>query len=342
MTIEELEIDDVQGLSAAEKKATIRNLITAKSGVYHCASNGGDHSTDAPKRGSQKPGEYYLYNNWDFNVAGTIFEKLTGKTIYEAVQNDLAIPIGMEDFKIEKQKKTGNQNKSKHLAYHMWFSTRDMARIGYLMLREGNWNGHQVIPQQWVNEVTRAHTPREQMNPNKLRSGDSSYGYMWWILDNPRLGELYEGAYTASGYFGQHITVIPKLDLVIAHKTKSAYMRRTENYDELRNLIVNTVHDSDCIEIDGLMKCEEQTYEKYLGKYSYEDGYIVEISRDNGVLHSKSKRAKFELRICGKNLYFNSEDNRLMYRFIFGKEKNVTGIVVTYGASMESLTRVIQ
>jgi len=119
MTIEELGIDDVQGLSAAEKKATIRNLISAKSGVYHCASNGGDHSADAPERGSKKPGEYYLYNNWDFNVAGTIFEKLTGKTIFESLQTDLAIPIGMEDFKIEKQKKTGNKNKSKHLAYHM-------------------------------------------------------------------------------------------------------------------------------------------------------------------------------------------------------------------------------
>jgi len=164
---------------------------------------------------------------------------------------------------------------------------------------------------------------------------------MWWILDNPRLGELYEGAYTVSGYFGEYITVIPKLDLVIAHKTKSAYMRRTENYDELRNLIVNTVHDSDCIEINGLMKSEEQMYEKYLGKYSYEDGYIVEISRDNGVLHSTCKRAKFELCICGKHLYFNSEDNRLMYGFTFDEEKNVIGIVVTYGASMETLTRAI-
>ena len=63
-----------------EKTATIDHLITARSGIYHLASNSGDNSPDAPPRGSQTPGEYFLSNNWDFNAAGAVFEQETGST----------------------------------------------------------------------------------------------------------------------------------------------------------------------------------------------------------------------------------------------------------------------
>ena len=51
----------------------------------------------APVRGSQKPGTYNLYSNWDFNALGTIFEKKTGRSIYDAFESDIARPIGMQD-----------------------------------------------------------------------------------------------------------------------------------------------------------------------------------------------------------------------------------------------------
>ena len=91
-TLEELGIEDHLGLLDIEKKATIRHLITARSGVYHPASNGGDSSADAPERGSQEPGEYFLYNNWDFNAAGAIFEQVTQKNIYDVLGTELAAP----------------------------------------------------------------------------------------------------------------------------------------------------------------------------------------------------------------------------------------------------------
>ena len=59
----------------------------------------------SPKRGSEYPGTRMQYNNWDFNAAGTAFEKLTGKTIYQALEEDLARPIGMQDFDPTKQVK---------------------------------------------------------------------------------------------------------------------------------------------------------------------------------------------------------------------------------------------
>src|SRR5215510_6572012 len=222
-TLRELEFTDVGGLSPREQEATVEHLITARSGVYHLASNPGDFTGSAPPRNSQKPGAYYLYNNWDFNAAGAVFEKLTGRDIYDALETDLAKPIGMQDFDRARQQKTGDATRSMHNAYHIWLSTRDMARVGLLMLRQGNWNGQQVVSREWARRITSLMTPLNEMNPPELRSlGTGSrwgYGYMWWVWDAPNSPGPFEGAYTGMGAGGQYITVLPKLDMVIAHKT---------------------------------------------------------------------------------------------------------------------------
>jgi CubicO group peptidase (beta-lactamase class C family) len=125
----------------------------------------------------------------------------------------------MQDFNRQTQRKSGNAQASQYLAYHIYLSTRDMARIGYLMLREGNWNGVQVQPRDWVREIKSPVTPVGQMNPTHRKSEEFGYGYLWWVWDGKLATGAYEGAYTGLGAVGQHITVIPKLDLVIAHKT---------------------------------------------------------------------------------------------------------------------------
>jgi CubicO group peptidase (beta-lactamase class C family) len=222
-TLRELEFTDVGGLSPREQEATIEHLISARSGVYHLASNPGDSTDSAPPRNSQRPGAYYLYNNWDFNAAGAVFEKLTGRDIYDALETDLAKPIGMQDFDRTRQQKSGDAARSMHKAYHIWLTTRDMARVGLLMLRQGNWNGQQVVSREWMRRITGLVTPLNEMNPPALRSlGTGSrwgYGYMWWVWDAPNSSGPFEGAYTGMGAGGQYITVLPKLDMVIAHKT---------------------------------------------------------------------------------------------------------------------------
>jgi CubicO group peptidase (beta-lactamase class C family) len=239
-TIEQLALNDVGGLLPVETKATIKDLLTARSGVYHAASNEGDASSMAPKRGSVKPGSFWLYNNWDFNIAGYILEQQTGKSIYELIDSVLADPLHMQDWKKEVQRKTGDTTKSKYLAYHMWFSTRDMARLGYLMLRKGKWKSRQVLPENWVATTTLPVTTYKEAALNKTAYFHFGYGYLWWVWDAPYNKGVYEGAYTASGAFGQFITVLPKLDLVIAHKTKYEYERQvpTELYLKILDKLV--------------------------------------------------------------------------------------------------------
>ncbi len=214
------------GSSPQELEATVADLLSARSGVYHAASNSGDNLADAPPRGSQKHGEYFLYSNWDFNALGTIFEKETGRNIYDALESDLAMPVGMQDFDRKAQVKSGNLTVSMHPAYHIWLSTRDMARLGYLMLREGNWAGRQLVPRDWVKKITSPVTRLPDMNPPFMREGRVGYGYLWWIFDGPWGQGPFEGAYTGMGAGGQYITVLPALDLVVAHKTNLAKTQR--------------------------------------------------------------------------------------------------------------------
>ena len=229
-TLEDLGMDDVQGLLPIEKQARVLHLVTARSGVYHPASNSGDNLADAPPRGSQEPGTYYLYSNWDFNAAGAVFEQLTERNIYDALETDLALPLGFEDWHRWIHRKSGDATRSHNLAYHMNLSTRDMARIGYLMLRGGVWKEVRVLPEGWAKRISSLVTPSEAMNPESRRGGEFGYGYMWWVWDGPAVPEAFRGAYTGRGAWGQFITVIPSLDMVVAHKTVPIVRTPWEDY----------------------------------------------------------------------------------------------------------------
>jgi CubicO group peptidase (beta-lactamase class C family) len=228
-TLGELKIEDHSPLLKIEQSATIKDVMSARSGVFLPGSNGGDFRRLAPKRGSVKPGSYWLYSNWDFNLAGYIFEQEANQNIYDEIEEQLVNPLQMQDWNRSLQLKNGNLEVSKFPAYHMWFSTRDMARIGLLMLRKGKWKEKQVVPKYWVEEMITQRTSYEEAQKNapilKEDGLDLGYGYMWWLIENTVDYRL-KSAYSAQGALGQNITVYPEIDAVLAFKTKSDYRRR--------------------------------------------------------------------------------------------------------------------
>lgn len=233
-TLADLGVDDIGGLLPIEKQARVEDLISARSGIYHPASNSGDNTADAPPRGSQQPGTYYLYNNWDFNAAGGLFEMLTGRGIYQELNETIALPLGFQDFDLASHKKSGDAERSRFLAYHMNFSTRDMARIGYLMLRQGKWQDAQLVDPDWVRRMVAPITQASEMNPDSRRNTGFDYGYMWWVLDDDSMAPVYKGAYAGRGHFGQYLLVIPALDMVVSHKTWPVRYSTPEEYEAVR------------------------------------------------------------------------------------------------------------
>lgn len=203
-TLQDLGIDDVHELSPGERRATVADLLTARSGVYHPAANpGGDENT--PPRGSQPPGTHFSYNNWDFNVLGTIFAQQTGRSVHEAAQAELAGPLRLQDFDPGRQRMLGSTERSRHLAYHFFLSCRDLARIGLLALRGGEWSGNRIVPADWLARST----------STQVSLGALNYGYLWWVARARR--PEWAGSYLAMGRLGQYLLILPALDLVIAH-----------------------------------------------------------------------------------------------------------------------------
>lgn len=216
-TMADLGINDEPPLSEEELKATLRDCLKARSAIYHPALYESQGMKDLkPERHSMRAGTHWYYNNWDFNASGTLFEKLTGKKIFESIEKEIAEPIGMEDFKAEDGWYV-NGEASIHPAYPFRISAHDLARFGWLMLNKGMWKGKQIIPANWVEESTAYHS-------DAALYGSDGYGYMWWVARDhnkyPHLPnvDIPEGSYSARGAGGHYVMIIPKYNMVIVHR----------------------------------------------------------------------------------------------------------------------------
>jgi CubicO group peptidase (beta-lactamase class C family) len=102
-------------LTAGERTARVRDLLTCRSGVYHPA-NHQPASTIGPARGAHRPGTHFVYNNWDFNALGTILERRIGKSTFDEFADTIAGPAGMRDFD-RAQQRYATEPWSEHRTY---------------------------------------------------------------------------------------------------------------------------------------------------------------------------------------------------------------------------------
>jgi CubicO group peptidase (beta-lactamase class C family) len=224
-----LAIDDDSPLTPMERSATIRQVISARSGIYLPAAYAPTSQDRRPARGSHSPGSHWFYNNWDFNVAGVVYERATGEDLYASFARRIATPLGMEDWKPADGFRVYEPTKSRHPAHTFRISTRDLARFGQLYLQQGRWEGRQLLPADWIVESTRPHTD----------DGDGTgYGYMWWTYQAgsafttaryPMLGKY--TFYRALGTGEQGLWVIPEAGLVVVHRADTDHFRSVSSED---------------------------------------------------------------------------------------------------------------
>lgn len=216
-TLAQLGVNDNEpSLTEEEQQATLRDLLKARSGIYHPAL----YETKAmaakrPKRGSHPHNTFWYYNNWDFNAVCSIFENLTGSSLFEEFERQLAGPLQMQDFVRSRHTRYVTGDDSVHPAYPFQLSARDLARVGLLALRTGKWQEQQLVPAAWISESTRSYS-------DAATSG--GYGYMWWVavegVHFPGV-TLPKGTFSARGYRGHYLVVIPEWDLVVVHRVNT-------------------------------------------------------------------------------------------------------------------------
>ena len=211
-TLEQLGIEEDTPLTASERRATVADLLTARSGIYLPSEGASGAPERLPPRGSHLPGSYWFYNNWDFNVLGEIYQRVTGEGLFTALEHRLARPLGWQDFDpLRHARWSYDLRRSRYPAYRFEVSTRDLARFGQLYLARGRWGERQLIESSWVDESTASHA-----NPGGwLFDG---YGYLWPVMtvEKARRTALPSGIFSAIGAGGRFLTVIPARQLVIA------------------------------------------------------------------------------------------------------------------------------
>ena len=214
-TISDLRIDDKDSLSQTEKMATVSDLLKSRSGVYHrAAAETESMSRLRPQRGAFKPNEWFYYNNWDFNTLGTIFNNFCGVDVFTALETELAVELKFQDFKKWRDTKWEREShSSQHPAYLVRLSTRDMARVGLLMLRKGVAD-RRLFSETWFYQSTTSYSKVSE---------STGYGYMWWIGVGDKYFQHSFGGkvFNADGNGGQYILVDMADEIVIVHKVNT-------------------------------------------------------------------------------------------------------------------------
>jgi CubicO group peptidase (beta-lactamase class C family) len=161
----------------------------------------------------------FLYNNYHPLLLGMILERTTHMTVAAYLEKKLWSQIGTEfpaSWSLD-SKSDGFEKMESGLNAR----TVDFAKLGLLMLNRGTWNGHQVLPEAWVNESTSPSGPVAAGyyawgDPGFFAIKGAYYKYLWWGLERP------DGSYDyfADGKFGQYIYISPSNHVVIVRNGK--------------------------------------------------------------------------------------------------------------------------
>jgi CubicO group peptidase (beta-lactamase class C family) len=146
------------------------------------------------------PGTVFEYNDGVNFLIGKIIRQATGQRVDEWAKTRLFEPIGIKNFywKTTPDGETDTQG-------GLYLSTHDLARIGYLFLREGEWDGKQILSKDWVKASV---TPIVE----DTGFGSMGYGYQWWV---PGFGEGKPVIFAGLGMGGQYVMVAPEYDIVV-------------------------------------------------------------------------------------------------------------------------------
>jgi CubicO group peptidase (beta-lactamase class C family) len=170
------------------------------------------------------PGTYLRYNTMDTQVLGMVLRRATGMSVSAYLSARLWKPLGMQDDAYFLTDRKGVE----FAAGGLNATLRDYARLGLLYAHFGNWQGTQIIPQEWVRASITPDAP--QLMPGRRASSTEiwGYGYQWWVPD-------LRGEFLAVGIFNQFVYVNPAQHLVIAKSSANHAYGTGRGYDETRD-----------------------------------------------------------------------------------------------------------
>jgi len=155
------------------------------------------------------PGTRWQYNSGGVIVVGAMIRHAVGD-FYKFARDNLFIPIGVtSQLWVYSPFDT-----LPHTGGGLFMKPLDLARIAYMVLRRGQWNGTQIVSESWLNASTTRSTNRSP----SLGGHVTDYGLLWWLMPldgSSPTGGRDEAIWMASGNFNNWIFIVPKHDLVV-------------------------------------------------------------------------------------------------------------------------------
>jgi CubicO group peptidase (beta-lactamase class C family) len=236
------DVEKVKNVDDRKRRMTLRHVMTMTAGLAWTE----DVPYDDPRSDSSlmeatddwvqyvidkpmaaEPGKIFNYSSGVSELLAHIFLKETGQDIDSYGEKCLFQPLGIEHF----WKKTylGVVDTEGGL----YLRGEDLAKIGYLYLHDGNWNGRQLLSKGWVTDSVTPFIQAEE---------DYKYGFKWWLLPLKDSNEL---VWMARGFGGQNLIVFPREGL-IATFTAWDILGTTDREHELVARVLSAVRAPSC------------------------------------------------------------------------------------------------
>jgi CubicO group peptidase (beta-lactamase class C family) len=198
------------------------------------------------QRPATRPGTRFAYSSASSHLLSAIVADATGQTTLRYARDRLFAPLGIaSDPAFEPEFAPRNaaayeragfawptDPKGYHLGYgFLKLTARDMAKLGYLYLKGGAWEGGQVVPADYVRASTRRQVPT-----GRAADPGEGYGYQWWTMT-----ERGHPAFAAIGLGGQLIEVVPDLDLVVVMTSAAGTVEDIRAAGDSRRLVADVV-----------------------------------------------------------------------------------------------------
>jgi len=227
-----------EGEDDPRNEITLRHLLNMSSGLYPVDSFGMEYATGsglaywagssssigARKRGLiREPGEFWDYENYDTLIAVNAMRKVLGKGYHQFPHQALLSKIGMHNTLL-----STDRFGDFILSSQVYTNARDLARFGLLYLQGGEWNGEQLISNEWIKFV------RSPAPASRLRGSD--YGGQWWLVPDER-NDVPKDAYATAGNRGQYVIVVPSQELVIVRRGLDYGKQGFNRWDLTREVI---------------------------------------------------------------------------------------------------------
>jgi len=181
---------------------TVRHLLSMTTGVRFSEAGSVSESkwTEAffESGVAFTPGTQFHYNSMNTYILARIIADRTGRTLTEFVTEKILAPMGITNFFWE----VGPEGVEKG-GWGVYMSVESWAKLGYMMLEDGVFDGHRILSELWVNESTRTQiqTPESTVGYN--------YGYQIWSARDGK-------SFLFNGMLGQNVWICPKNNLIVA------------------------------------------------------------------------------------------------------------------------------